>query len=215
MIRNYVWALFACGLALFACGGKSIAEDPVPTSTTDGGVAADADIVTPDASDASSDASTLVDSGCANPAAVIVRSGENLGPPLTHTSLRLDMVYQGTSMGITGFEDSDSIVPASDAPLVVGTTTGFWAEVQSVGGADAGTVEFTRLFQDPTRVEAPANPDGGGFVNGTLPVCNAKPFSITIPGTNKQRYVVIYGPPYGTNQPSVELARFGLIPVID
>ncbi len=52
MLRTCASFGIALSLVVAACGGRSIAEDPLPASTTDAGVSADADVGTLDAGDA-------------------------------------------------------------------------------------------------------------------------------------------------------------------
>jgi hypothetical protein len=141
---------------------------------------------------------------CAKPTPVLVASGGVIARP-AGSVIRLQLVYQGTSIGITDVRGADMIRPRADGPFVPGKTAGYWFETRS-----ASTTTYQHLFQDPTSLEAPGAPDGGGFNHVPVDRCAPKLILADIPSSPSTTELIIYGSPYGTSDGAVELARFTL-----
>lgn len=142
--------------------------------------------------------------GCPDPEAVIVASGGALKRP-AGSALRLDLVYQGTEIGIRNATGMDRVLAPSDGPFKPGAGSGYWVETASA----AGTL-YQRLMRDPTILEAPAGPGGSDFTNSTIPQCQAKTLLADVPNDAAATEVRIYGSPYGTQDAAVLLGRFTL-----
>jgi hypothetical protein len=145
------------------------------------------------------------DAGCPNPpTGILVSAGGTLQPRPVGSALRLQLVYQGTALGITRAAGVDFMLPPSDGPFKAGTNAGYWFELQD----GSGSALYTRPLQDPTQLEG-AGPDGG-FVNATVPLCDAKAISVDVPNNPNGHAVVVFGSPYGTSMGAAELGRFQL-----
>ncbi len=187
-------------LACVACGGN--AESTAPTTPPATGEEPKApDSETPGNTESTGNTGGTVGSECANAESVLVKSGETITRP-TGSVMRLELIYQGTSIGVRKVRGVDMIIKPSAGPFAAGTNTGYWADVVDASGA----VMYTQLVRDPTRVEAPPSPGGNDWKNATVAQCNPKTILVDIP--NEAGTLVIYGPPYGTQNASSELARF-------
>jgi hypothetical protein len=147
----------------------------------------------------------IVGADCPSPTTVLVPSG-GLIARSAGSVLRLRLVYQGSSMGLTDLRGADMVLPKDAGPFKPGEVAGYWVEVQSAAKATL----YQRTFQDPTNQEGFPGPNGEGFSNSTIDRCVAKTFAVDVPNDADVRDVVIFGSPYGTNQGAVELARFSI-----
>ena len=96
------------------------------------------------------------------------------------------------------------VIGGSDGPFSTAKNAGWWAEVRDA----SGTTTFTRLLQDPTRVEVPPAPGGGGFSNVTADKCREKILLVDVPRAPSGSVLVIFGTGYAAQGPTTELARF-------
>lgn len=140
---------------------------------------------------------------CASPASVIAKSGTTIRQPVGSVQ-RFQLVYQGSDVGVTSLRGVDMIIAGSDGPFSVGKHSGYWAEVRD----GSGKTTFTRLLQDPTRLEAPG--PNGTFTNGTVDKCIAKTILVDVPRSPSGSILVILGTGYGGQGTASELARFTL-----
>jgi len=141
---------------------------------------------------------------CPVPTPVLVASGGTIARP-TGSALRLELVYQGSSIGVTQVRGVDKILPGSNSPLVTSANSGYWFEARS-----GTSIVYQRGFRDPTNQEAPSGPNGEPFSNSTIDRCRAKSISADVPNNAAVTEIVVFGSPYGTQDAAVELARFGL-----
>lgn len=74
-------------------------------------------------------------------------------------------------------------------------------------GASGQTI-YTRVVSDPTVVEGVLA--DGGLVAGRAPFCDAKVIHVDAPNDPSATALVVYGSPYATDDPAIELARFSL-----
>lgn len=141
---------------------------------------------------------------CATPTNVLVASGGTIARP-DGSALRLQLVYQGASIGVTNIVGVDKLLSPGGGPFTAGGTSGYWVEARS--GTHA---TYQHLFRDPTNLEAPAGPGGQGFSNSTIDRCMPKSISADVPNSTLLTEIVIYGSPYGTQDVAIELARFAV-----
>jgi hypothetical protein len=175
--------------ALAACGGAtSGTSDPAGEGTTAdptgaGGAKADPPGGAHEDPPASGGQTTpsVVGETCANPTTVIAASGGSIARPVG-SALRLQLVYQGSSIGITQVRGVDKVLSPADGPFTAGKVSGYWFETRS-----PTTTTYQRLFQDPTNLEAPGDPGGGGFMNFTIDRCTPKHFLADVPNDPSSR----------------------------
>jgi hypothetical protein len=188
------------GLGLAACGGATTSEpapnDPGPGTTPGPGTG------TPGTG---TDPAGPVTTECPNAEPVIVKSGGEIARP-SGSALRLSLVYQGSSIGVTQLRGIDKTLSPSDGPFEPGKVSGYWADLLGGNGARL----YTQLFMDPTRLEAPASPGGSDWKNTTRDRCEAKTIALDVPNDPIATTLVVYGSPYGTFEGAIELARFTL-----
>jgi hypothetical protein len=144
----------------------------------------------------------VVGASCPNPTSVLVPSGGVIARP-AGSALRLQLVYQGTAIGVTNVRGVDMILPPPSGPFTPGAVAGYWVETRS-----ASATTYQHIFQDPTVQEGFGGPGGGDFSNTTIDRCTAKIILADVPNDGSTSEVVIYGSPYGTNDGAIELARF-------
>ena len=150
------------------------------------------------------DGPKIVGAECPNPTSVLAASGGTITRP-AGSALRLRLVYQGASIGVTNVRGVDMILAPNGGPYTPGGNSGYWFETRS-----ATTTTYQRLFRDPTNQEAPGGPNGEPFMNSTIGRCVAKTFEADVPNNSAATEIVIYGSPYGTQDLAVELARFAI-----
>jgi hypothetical protein len=199
-------AVTASAMALGACGGATSGSVGSAGDGT-GGEPPPGAATTPPTTDQppnAEDAPKLAGASCPNPSSVLVLSGGVLARP-AGSALRLQLVYQGSTIGVTSARGVDMILPPADGPFAAGKVAGYWVETRSAAGTT-----YQRLVQDPTAQEAPGAPSGGGFSNSTLDRCAAKLILADVPNDASTSEVVVYGSPYGTSDGAIELARFTL-----
>jgi hypothetical protein len=145
----------------------------------------------------------LVGESCPSPTSVLVASGGTIARP-AGSVLRLQLVYQGSAIGVTSMRGVDMILGGTTGgPYTPGEVAGYWVETQS-----ANATTYQHWLLDPTVQEAVGGPNGEGFSNSTIPKCTAKTIQADVPNDGSATDVVIYGSPYGTQDAAVELARF-------
>src|SRR5688572_9733667 len=114
-------------LACVACGGVASPENPSPTPTG-------TNSETPKAPDPNTPPSNTESTGgtitteCANAESVLVKSGETITRP-TGSVMRLELVYQGSAVGVRKVRGVDMILSPSAGPFSAGKHTGYWADV--------------------------------------------------------------------------------------
>ena len=198
--------MIAISAAAWACGGTT--EGVPNTGTPDPGVPATSNppASNPPVSDQPPTihppTTTTTGADCPNPTSVLVGSGGTIARP-TGSALRLQLVYQGSSIGVKQVRGVDMILPGGDGPF--SDNSGYWVETRS-----ASKTTYQRLFRDPTIQEAPAGPGGSGFMNSTIDRCVAKTISADVPNDSSMNELIIFGSPYGTQDRAVELARFSI-----
>lgn len=184
---------------LAACGGAT--NEPSGPSTSSSGSPATSSSVpattetTPSASTASAE--------CKASAPVIAKSGTSVKQQAGSVQ-RFQLVYQGDAIGVTALRGVDMIIGGSDGPFSATKSSGWWAEVHD----PSGKTTFTRILQDPTRVEVPPAPGGGGFTNVTADKCKEKIVLVDVPRAPAGSVLVIFGTGYTAQGPTSELARF-------
>ena len=136
--------------------------------------------------------------------AFVVNPGGTFNPRPTGSVLRLQLIYQGSALGVVEAKGIATTLAPADGPFQPGTNSGYWAELRD--GADHRL--FTRLLRDPTRMEV-AGPDGG-FAQILIPKCSRKPIPLDVPNDPLARVLIVFGSPYGTQGGAVEIARFSL-----
>jgi hypothetical protein len=185
-------------LTCFAVGcGGGIATEPAAKDTP-----RDAQPATSATAAASAPAKPDDGTPCPKPAPVQVPSGGTI----TRTSgsaLRLQLVYQGASIGVTSARGVDMILAPADGPFAPGKVSGYWVESRS-----ATAPLYQHLFRDPTVREAPGA--GGGFSNSTIDRCEPKIILADVPNDPAAVEIRVYGSPYGTVDAAIELARFNV-----
>lgn len=192
-------SLFCC--FLLACGGAT--NEPSGPSA---GNVSETPSQTPSQASGTNDSQTATNTpknDCASPAPMIAKNGTTIRQPVG-SAQRFQLVYQGSEVGVTALRGVDMIIGGSDGPFAAGKNSGYWAEVRDA----SNKTTFTRLFQDPTRQEAPAG--NGGFSNGTIDACIAKTILVDVPRSPSGSVLVIFGSGYGTQGAASELARFTL-----
>src|SRR4051812_13373301 len=112
------------------------------------------------------DAPKIAGADCPSPTTVLVGSGGVIARPVGSV-LRLQMIYQGSSMGVTDIRGADMVIYRGDGPFTPGVVAGYWVEAQT----SAKATLYQRTFQDPTSQEAFPGPGGGGFSNSTIDRC--------------------------------------------
>jgi hypothetical protein len=195
-------SILFCSLVA-ACGGSVEPAAGAPSN----GPASQA------ATDAGGSPSTSADSGmtggektasdCKDPEPVLASSGGSLARP-SGSALRLELVYQGSEIGIREARGVPMVLSPADGPFVAGYNAGYWAELRDT----SGRTTFTRLLQDPTVLEAPGA--NGGFTNSTVDRCQPKPILLDVPNDPLAKTLVVFGSGYGTQSAAAELARFTL-----
>lgn len=185
-------------LLLCACGGATN-EPSGPTTSSSSETAPSQSHGDAPKTEAKTDAKN----DCASPAPVIAKSGTTIRQPVGSVQ-RFQLVYQGSDVGVTSLRGVDMIIAGSDGPFSAGKNSGYWAEVHD----PSGKTTFTRLLQDPTRLEAPG--PNGTFTNGTVDKCIAKTMLVDVPRSTTGSVLVIFGTGYGTQGTASELARFTL-----
>jgi hypothetical protein len=198
-------SILALGLAttLMACGGSTAGSDgpsPGAGTPTAGDNRSPASSVT-DAPKGASESTTSAGS-CPTPATVLVPSGGVIARP-AGSALRLQLVYQGTSIGVKEVRGVDMILAPADGPFAAGEVSGYWVESRS-----GATTTYQHLFRDPTVQEAPGAPDGSGFTNSTIERCTEKLILADVPNDGSATEILVFGSPYGTQDAAIELARF-------
>lgn len=187
-------------LAVFACGGATNEPTGTPTAST----APSAPSQNAGRGASTADAPKRAPkTECASSASVIAKSGTAIRQPVGSVQ-RFQLVYQGSEIGVTSLRGVDMIIGGSDGPLSTGTHSGYWAEVRDA----SGKTTFTRVLEDPTRIEGPG--DNGGFTNATLDECSPKLILVDVPRSPAGSVLVIIGMPYGARGTASELARFTL-----
>lgn len=217
-VRNSLVTIFAALNVAFLVQG-CISGDPSQGGDTDSledsvlGAArkVDSGVSPSDAGKADSATSTpdAGGDGCADAGALTVQvppGGTVTRPP--QSVLRLLFVYRGSQVSISSLFGATKVLPPSDGPFQPGVNSGYWAELQSA----TGQTLFTRLFQDPTRLEVPPPPppSDGGFSNVTIPECDAKFIFLDLPNNLQAKRIVIFGNGYGSSGFAQELGRFTL-----
>ncbi len=148
--------------------------------------------------------------GCAGQSALptaIVEPGGAIAPRPKGSALRLTVTYQASAVMIDAINGVDKVLPPSDGPFEPGKSGGYWYTLED----SSGSALYTQYFLDPTNQEVPGGPAGdGGFSNFTKPFCDKKLISVDVPNDPAGRAIVIYGPPYGKQDPTGELGRFTL-----
>jgi hypothetical protein len=144
----------------------------------------------------------LVGEACASPTSVLVPSGGTIVRP-AGSALRLQLVYQGSAIGITTVRGVDMILGPPSGPYTPGEVAAYWVETRS-----ANATTYQHWLVDPTVQEAIGGPNGEGFSNSTIPQCTPKYIQADVPNDGSTTDLVVYGSPYGTNDGAVELARF-------
>lgn len=188
--------LLSLAFALAACGGASGGDSPEEPSTTEGPSASDS---------ATPGASGPVTTECPDASRALVTGDGTIARP-AGSALRLSLVYQGSSIGVTEVRGVDMILRPSVGPFVPGTNAGYWAETRDARGAAL----YTRLLQDPTRVEVAPAPGTKDWTNQSLPRCMAKRMELDVPNDANARSIVVFGSPYGTQDGAVEIGRFSI-----
>ncbi len=141
---------------------------------------------------------------CAEPASVLARDGEHVVRP-KGSALRFQLVYQGSSIGVSVLRGVDMVLGPSDGSFEPGKNSGWWAELRSASGAKI----YTTLLRDPTIVEGPG--PGGTLVNATLDPCAQKILLVDVPNDPAGVALVIFGSPDSAHgAPTRELARFAI-----
>jgi hypothetical protein len=143
----------------------------------------------------------LVGAACPAPTSVSVGPGGTIARP-TGSALRLQLVYQGSDIGVTEARGVDMILPPPSGPFEAGKVAGYWVEARTATGAS-----YQHFLQDPTMIEA-VGEGGGGFTNLPVDKCAAKTILADVPNDPSTTELRVYGSPYGTNDGAVELARF-------
>ena len=195
--RRYASFLF---VLLAACGGATDETADPANGSTSQTPSSDVPQQTPESDDGTPPATAP--SECASPATVIATSGSTIRQPVGSVQ-RFQLVYQGSAVGVAALRGVDMTISGSDGPFIPGKHSGYWAEVRDASGA----ATFTRLFQDPTRVEAPGN--NGGFSNSTVDKCIAKTILVDVPRSPTGSVLVIFGNGYAQGT-AAELGRFTL-----
>ncbi len=149
----------------------------------------------------------VIGATCATPTRVLVAPNGLISRP-DGSALRLQVVYQGSELGVTDVRGVDMILPPSDGPFKAGAVSGYWFETRRTGADTSPT--YQHLFQDPTNQEAAPGPNGGGFGNSTLDRCTPKYISVDVPNNAGFTELAVFGSPYGTQDPAVELGRFSI-----
>jgi hypothetical protein len=144
----------------------------------------------------------LVGEACSNPTSVLVPSGGTIVRP-TGSALRLQLVYQGSSIGVTTMRGVDMLLDPSSGPYTPGVVAAYWVETRT-----AAKTTYQHWLLDPTNQEGFGGPNGEGFSNSTIPVCTPKYIQADVPNDGTTSELVVYGSPYGTQDAAVELARF-------
>jgi hypothetical protein len=195
--------LAASAMAVAGCGGATSTPggDGTGDARQPGQPGASTDSP---ATGSSSTGKQVVGASCAKPTPVIVASGGVIARP-TGSVMRLQLVYQGTSIGVTDVRGVDMILPRADGPFVPGKVAGYWFETR-----DGSSTTYQHLFQDPTSLEAPGAPGGGGFAQVPVDRCSPKLILADLPSSPSATELIVYGSPYGTSDGAVELARFTL-----
>ena len=198
--------LLSMSILAAACGG-GVADGPgAPPSSAGSSGAARPDDGTTSEGTTSPPEEASVGGTCTAPASVLVRSGGSIARP-AGSVLRFELVYQGDEIGVRALRGVDMIISGSDGPFTPGHHAGYWAETRDASGAAL----FTRLLRDPTVLEAPGAPGGGGFSNHTIDRCEPKTIPVDVPSSASAQTLVIFGSPYGTSEGAAELARFTLL----
>jgi hypothetical protein len=195
---------------VIGCGGGTTGPDAagLPSQSQTPGASSGAhgdDDAPASGTGASETGSTTTGTACPDPATVLVPSGGAITRPPSGSALRLQLVYQGSSIGVTDIRGVDMIIGPSDGPFVAGKVSGYWAETRT-----ATATVYQHLFRDPTVREAPGAPGGGGFTSSTMERCAKKIILVDVPNDASAKELVIFGSPYGTQGAAVELARFTL-----
>jgi hypothetical protein len=186
-----VGAVAACGgaIAQAGTGDPAVAPDPTNPGGSNGN---------PPSSDPppkSSDEPGLGGDSCPYPTRVLVASGGTIARP-AGSALRLELVYQGWSIGVTSVRGVDGTLPPPSGPFTAGQVAGYWIETRS-----GATTTYQHAFRDPT-----LDADPGGF--GTaLPLCSPKSILAELPNDGTTE-VIVYGSSYGSDDVAEELARF-------
>lgn len=121
------------------------------------------------------------------------------------SALRLQLVYQGSSIVVSNVRGVYIILASGDGPLLPTKVAGYWYETRS-----GTTTAYQHLFRDPTNQEgAPGGPNGQ-FSNSTIDRCVAKTILADVPNDPSTTEIVVYGSPYGTQDVALELARFAV-----
>lgn len=147
---------------------------------------------------------------CANPTRVIARSGESIARP-GGVGLRLYLIYQGASVGlrsIDGVEASPPRLGPNAAGPVAGLHPGYWGELRDADGAKL----FFEMFPDVGEREVPPAASGGEFSHVAVDRCEPKLMAAFVPNDPSATDFVVFGSPYGTQAPAVEIGRFKLGP---
>lgn len=196
-------AVLLASVACFALGCGGVAERAPSDGTRDPQPAATG--TTPPVTAKPGETKPGDGPACPTPAPVLVANGGTIVRP-AGSALRLQLVYQGSSIGVSNVRGVDMILGPSGGPFAAGKGSGYWFETRSASG-----VVYQHLFQDPTRQEAPGDPStSGGFSNSTLDRCVAKTILADVPNNASTTELIVYGSPYGTSDAAIELARFSL-----
>jgi hypothetical protein len=117
--------------------------------------------------------------------------------------LSLDINFVGDGMAVSAVRGLNETLPPSSGPLHAGQNSGFWVELRD----DSEQVKFTRLVSDPRIIEGPTA--DGGLTSGWGGACSMGTFSVDLPNNDPTAtQFVVFGDPFGTQGPAVELARW-------
>jgi hypothetical protein len=136
---------------------------------------------------------------CRNPEPVIVEHRGTLQRPSGEV-LRLELVYQGSNIGIAHVDAVDMIIDESD--VIPSGSAGYWVETRS-----KGVIKYQEEVNDPTIAEVPPFP-GGEFSNVVRPKCEPKLILADVPNDPSVDEILVYGSSYGRQNRAKLRARF-------
>lgn len=136
---------------------------------------------------------------CESPTPTTVASGDAFDRP-AGPIVRLQVVYQGSTMGIQSIAGVDMAIAPSDGPLEAGKNGGHWFVVVD----QAQQPLYTRLFNDPSLKETVPGRNPAEL----RPICDPKFLMMDFPNNPSATAVIVFGSPYGTQEAAEEIARF-------